>query len=94
MSSKRRQLSPNFKAQVALHALKEDRTVSEISKEYSITPSKVYEWKRKAREGLSTVFSKEKKIVSGLSTEEADKLYAEIGRLKVENNFLKKSLEN
>ena len=47
-----------------------------------------------AREGLSSIFSKERKIVKGLSPEEADKLYAELGRLKVENSFLKKSLED
>lgn len=93
MSIKRRQLSAQFKAQVALHALKEQRTVSEISKEYSVTPSKIYAWKKMAREGLSMIFSQEKRLVTGLSSEEAEKLYAEIGRLKVENSFLKKSLE-
>ena len=94
MSSKRRQHSASFKAKVALVALKEHKTVSELSQEFSITPSKVYEWKKMAREGLSSIFSKERKIVKGLSPEEADKLYAEIGRLKVENSFLKKSLED
>jgi len=94
MSTKRRQHSASFKAEVALQALKEIATTSEISKKYSIAPSKIYEWKKVAREGLSSVFSSNKTVVRGMSAEEAEKLYAEIGRLKIENNFLKKSLEN
>lgn len=94
MSSKRRQHSASFKAEVVLQALKENMTTAEISKRYSIAPSKIYQWKKMAREGLSSIFSADQTIVKGMSSEEADKLYAEIGRLKIENNFLKKSLGN
>lgn len=94
MSIKRRQHSAAFKAEVALNALKENCTITELSKKHLITPSKIYEWKKIAREGLSSLFSSNRKIVTGMSPAEADKLYAQIGRLKMENDFLKKSLES
>ena len=90
MSIKRKQHSPAFKAKVALTAIKSDFTIPEICTKYQISPSAVHKWKKQAIENMSLIFSDDSKITK---TEDNDKLYAEIGKLKIENDFLIKKLE-
>lgn len=89
MSVKRKQHSPNFKSKVALAAIKSDFTIPEICSKYQISPSAVHKWKKQATEKMSLIFSDNSKVVKS----DDDKLYAEIGRLKIENDFLVKKLE-
>jgi transposase len=78
-----------FKSKVALEAIKGQKTISEIASEYEVHPNQVSQWKRQLREGIEDVFSDPRK--SGRSeAKEKDRLYQEIGRLKVELDWLKK----
>jgi transposase-like protein len=80
-----------FKSKVALEAIKGQKTLSEIASEYEVHPNQVSQWKRQLRDGLEDVFTDPRR--SGRSEEkEKDRLYQEIGRLKVELDWLKKKL--
>ena len=80
-----------FKSKVALEAIKGQKTISEIASEYEVHPNQVSQWKRQLRDGLEDVFTDPRR--SGRSEEkEKDRLYQEIGRLKVELDGLKKKL--
>lgn len=81
----------SFKSKVALEAIKGQKTLSEIASEYEVHPNQVSQWKRQLRDGLEDVFTDPRR--SGRSEEkEKDRLYQEIGRLKVELDWLKKKL--
>ena len=86
----RRKHNAEFKAKVALEAIKEQRTINEIASEYGVHPSQISKWKKEAFEGLSGVFSGT--IVRKSEQDEAlkEKLYSQIGQLKVEVDWLKK----
>jgi transposase-like protein len=89
MSQKRRTHSAEFKSKVALEAIKERHTVSEIASSYQIHPNQVTMWKSQLLENLGTVFSDGRKS----SQEKEDKeslLYQQIGQLQVELDWLKK----
>jgi transposase len=88
----RRKFSPAFKAKVVLEALRERRTIEEIARQYEVHPNQITQWKKQATDQLSQVF--ERGAGSGKSEPEdnSEKLYAQIGQLKVENDFLKKKL--
>ena len=90
MSIKRKQHSPVFKAKVALTAIKSDFTIPEICSKYQVSPSAVHKWKKQVVENMSLIFSGDSKVTK---SEDNDKLYAQIGRLKTENDFLVKKLE-
>ena len=93
MSSKRKQYSEVFKAKVAIEAIKELKTISEIASIYEVHPVVVKRWKKQALEQLPDVFSKkqlkEKEESQALEAE----LYRQIGQLKVEIDWLKKKSE-
>lgn len=87
---KRRKLSADFKAKVAVEALKEQQTLQQLAQKYELHPNQISAWKQEFLQNASMVFTKGNKEKT--EAVEAAKLYEEIGRLKVENNFLKKSL--
>ena len=90
MSKKRRRFSSEFKFCVALEAVKGQRTLSELSSEYSVHPNQVSQWKRQLLESGADVFSqngaKEQRDQQAVQTE----LYEQIGRLKMELEWIKK----
>jgi len=91
MSAKRKVHSDEFKAKVALEATKGVRTLSELSSLFQVHPTVISNWKRQLLEGAPKVFNNR----NGQGRTEAEltaPLYAEIGRLKVENDWLKKKL--
>lgn len=90
MKKTRRKFSGVFKAKVAIEALKERETLAEISKRYEVHPNIISKWKQEFLERSGEVF--EKKSESG-SEVDLEKLYAKIGQLEIENDFLKKSLK-
>lgn len=90
----RRKFNADFKTKVVIEALKERSTMEELSRKYEIHPSQINAWKREFLENASVVFTDKQSLVEdGKQREEAtEKLYAQIGQLKVENDFLKKKL--
>lgn len=92
MKQSRRKHSASFKAKVAIEALKERESLAELSIKYEISQSQISKWKQAFLEGSSSVFEKRSQ-----STEEeqidADILFAKIGKLELENEFLKKNLK-
>ena len=89
MKQKRRTFTGAFKAKVAIEALKERETLAELSKRFEVHPNMISKWKQEFMERSADVFDKK----SDAETEvDADKLYAKIGQLEMEVDFLKKSL--
>ncbi len=93
--AKRRNFSDRFKARVALEALRGEHTVSELAARYEVHPNLIstWTWKKRAREGLVDVFAG--KVEKGPKRSEAKtrELYAKIGELTVEKDFLSKVLD-
>ena len=85
----RRTHSPAFKARVALAALRDDKTMAELCKEFELHASQVIEWKRQLLQGAADVFAG-----SGLAAAPVDlaPLHAKIGQLALENDFLERAL--
>jgi transposase len=75
-----------------LEALKERSTIEELAKKYEIHPTQINTWKREFLSKASSVFDDKDKKESKSREADLDILYAKIGQLKVENDFLKKKL--
>lgn len=88
----RRKFSSSFKAKVVLDALRERETIEELSRRYEVHPSQVAQWKREAVSKLASVFGSSSDTASSVGEDQSEKLYAQIGHLKVENDWLKKKL--
>ena len=90
---KRRQHSPSYKAKIALEALKERQTVTQIASRFEVHTSRVSEWKKQAMIGLSLVFEQTKKDNNQNEQQKLlNSLYQQIGQLTVELDWLKKRL--
>ncbi len=88
MSQGRRKHSPAFKAKVALEALKGQETVAQLAARYEVHPGQIQAWKKALAEGASGVFSNGNDQQSKKDATLVARLYQEIGRLKVEQDFL------
>jgi transposase-like protein len=90
MARARKVRDASFKARVALEAVRERETVGELAKRFQVHPTQIHEWKRRLLEQAAAVFEKE----NGKAAEAVDpaELYEQIGRLKVELEFLKKKV--
>lgn len=92
MAGKRKQHSAAFKAQVALAALKGDRTVNELAAQDTVHPTLIHGWKKQLLVGAATLFANGSKAVT-VDTEAAKtELFEQIGRLKLELEWLKKKV--
>jgi len=87
----RKRYTAAFKSKVAQEALKGQKTLSEIASEYEVHPNQVSQWKRQLQDGLTDIFTTSRQTKRS-DDKEKDKLYTEIGRLKVELDWLKKKL--
>ena len=91
MKAKRKRHEPEFKARVAIEALKNMKTIQQIAKEYDIHPVQVSDWKKKMLDGAADVFSAAKKKTKKEDIEaQTEKLHAKIGKQAVEIDFLVK----
>ena len=91
MKAKRRRHEPEFKARVALEALKGVQTIQQIAKDFDIHPMQVTEWKKAMTEGASGVFGPGRAKAENEDFErQRDELHAKIGQLTVEVDFLRK----
>ena len=92
MATKRRRFTAEFKARVALEALRGERPIQAIAAKHEVHPNQVTGWKRQAQESLTEVFA------GGASRQHADQetlihdLHAKIGELTVERDFLSRGL--
>jgi len=86
----RNKYSKEFKARVALDALKGQKTVSEIASEHRVHPNLVAQWKKKALAGMAESFSRGKSNDVESLEHERDRLYQKVGQLQVEVDWLKK----
>ena len=91
MKQNRRKHSPSFKAKVAMEALKGDETVARLASQFEVHPSQIRAWKKALAEGAAGIFN------GGHNQQKSDdslipQLYQQIGRLKVERDFLESRL--
>ena len=90
MARKRKIHSAAFKAQVALAAHKGDRTVNELASHFSVHPTLIHAWKKQLVNSAESVFGSTAKAVSADAEAREAELYEQIGRLKMELEWLKK----
>lgn len=90
MKKKRRTHKPDFKAKVALAALKGELTLAELSAKYDVHQNQVTEWKRQLLENTDQAFGGQK--ASEDTEAKIQALHAKIGQLTVENDFLEQGL--
>ncbi len=93
MSNQRKRYSAGEKAKIAIEAIKGELTSAQISSKYSVHTTQVNQWKKQALKYLSETFTNKKKRAETEHELEASALYEQIGRLKVENEFLKKKCD-
>ncbi len=86
----RKRYSADFKAKVALEALRGELTAAQLATKHAIHPTMVNEWKRQARTGLASLFSGRAEAIEAVREGELDRLHAKIGQLVVERDFLAK----
>lgn len=88
----RKKYGAEFKAKIALEALKEQRTINEIASEFGVHPNQVSLWKKEALEGFTRIFSGPKERGAVENEKAKEQLYSQIGQMKVELDWLKKKL--
>lgn len=86
----RRKFSAEFKAKVALEAIKNQKTLAQLSQQFEVNPITISKWKSEFLENMAVVFDRSREKQSDAS-DSLDPLYAQIGQLKVELDFFKKS---
>ena len=90
--SQRRKFSSEFKAKVALEAIREDSTLAEVAQKHKIQATQVSAWKKEALESLSDIFKDKRKKNEDIKEIESrnDELYKVVGQLTMERDWLKK----
>jgi len=92
MMNKRKRYSAEFKAKVALDALKEQKTLSELASQYQIHSVQISTWKKQLLDGSALIFKNSTNNHQKKQQNLEAHLYQEIGRLKIELDWLKKKL--
>lgn len=88
----RKKFDWEYKARVALEAIRGNKSIAEISSEYKVHSTQIAAWKHRALVGIKDFFARGVKPMAESHEEELAGLYAQIGKLKVENDFLKKTV--
>ncbi len=88
---KRKRYSTEFKARVALEALSGASTLAELATKHEVHPNMIAQWKRQAQQSLPAVFAKKNERSDAVREAEIKDLYAKIGHLTVERDFLAKA---
>lgn len=94
MKKTRRKFTSEFKAKVAIEAIKERQTLSELAEKFEVHPTQIAGWKREFLSNAPSLFES----AGGSKTDQespvdVEGLYSKIGRLEVERDFLKKNLQ-
>ena len=87
----RRKFSAGFMAKVVIEAIKNEKTLAELSQQFEANAVTISKWKAEFLENMSIVFEHGRERKADSKTPELDDLYAQIGQMKVENDFFKKS---
>ena len=92
--AKRKTYSKSFKKRVALDALKDQYTMAELAKKHNVHSSQIKTWKTTLTDGAESLFDRRSKphLANNSQQRERDELLRIIGKLQVENEFLKKTL--
>lgn len=93
MANVRKRHGVDFKAKVALAAVREDCTVAELSSRYGVHASQIHAWKKTVIDGVGSLFAKAKSGASDITTADdarLGKLYEKIGELTIERDFFRK----
>ena len=85
---KKKKYSTTFKTKVALSAIREEGTLSELSARYGVNANMISKWKKQALENMSNEFSGKQERVETLNEYQIKQLHAKIGELTVEKDFL------
>lgn len=93
MKQKRKLHSAGFKAKVALAAVRGERTLNELAGQFELHPTQVVQWKKRLLEGATELFNGPTDRNAAEAATLRDRLYQEIGQLKVELDWLKKKHE-
>ncbi len=90
MTTTRKQYSPQFKARVAMEAIRGERTLSQLGSQFKVHPMQIAKWRKAAIDQLPELFVDGRTRKASSDEADTDVLYQEIGRLKVELDWLKK----
>ena len=91
MTGKRKRYSAEFKAKVALEALRGEQTVAQLAAKHGLHQTMINAWKKQAVEGMATVFSGKAEAADAAREGEIDQLHAKIGQVVVERDFLRRA---
>jgi len=92
MGIKQKTYSVEFKAKVALEAIRSELTLNQITSKYGVHSTQISRWKQQALEAMKNAFVGKSNSVRNTDQQLLDQLYAQIGQMKVELDFLKKSV--
>jgi transposase-like protein len=90
VAKKRNRYQAGFKARVAVAALKEDKTVNELASQFDLHPTLIHAWKKQLLAGAEEIFQQGPKVAAADHEALQAQLYQEIGRLKMELDWVKK----
>jgi transposase len=93
MKRTRRKFKAEFKSKVAIEALKERSTLAELAEKYELHPNQISIWKQEFIEKSAMIFEMKNSPKDKTRDQDPEKLYSKIGRLEMENDFLKKNLK-
>ena len=88
----KKKFSAEFKARVALEAIRGQKTISQISAEFKVHSTQISNWKKEAMGRLVDMFNHKIESPNEAHTKEVNQLYQQIGKLQVENDFLKRAV--
>lgn len=94
MKQTRKKFSADFKAKVALAAIREEGTIAELAAKFELHPNQISNWKKIAMDNMGAAFERGKRDESeGATPQVVAELYEKIGKLQVERDFLSKVLK-
>ena len=94
MTRARKTFSGEFKAKVALEAIKGYKSINELAREYKVHPNAIGNWKKQLLEALPGIFENKRGPRTEIDPDLPDQLYRQIGKLQVELDWLKKKFNN